>query len=234
MNGSACDIPPGVASFGDLVFFVEQQRLPPGEVLTVVALDGNELDEAEEQAAAARPCSSIDRAEFFSARPLDLAREGLTDASELLPSLSEDLPLVAATLRGGKLNDGLEMFAPCLEVLSWYVSLLSALDTLLSRDGVCFSLHPDTASDADMLGEELNGAGEAAAGGSLNDGSELRSFASIENLRQKLVDIELAQQQSDHLLLADLLEYELLPIVQIWADESPRLLHHVTAQDAVA
>jgi hypothetical protein len=232
VNGHECDIPAGVASFGDLVFFVEQQRLPHGEVLTQISLDGKELDEQEESAAAARPCSSIERAEFFSARPLELARDGLSDAGELLPSLAEDLPRAAAAMRSGKLSEGLEMFAPCLEVVSWYVSLLNALDVLLSRDGVSFSLHPGSAGDVDSMGEELDGASDAP--GDIAGGSELRSFASIENLRQKLVDIERAQQQSDHLLLADLIEYELLPIVQIWADESPRILHTVSTQDAVA
>lgn len=230
VNGSARDIPPGVASFGDLVFFVEQQCLPAGEVLTVIALDGNELDEAEEQAAGARACSEIDRAEFFSAKPLDLAREGLEDAAELLPSLAEDLPVVAGAMRSGKLAEGLEMFSPCLEVLSWYVSLLSALDTLLGRQDAAFAPGTGETRDADELSAEVDG---ADLSGPLAD-EELRSFASIENLRQKLVDIELAQERTDHLLLADLLEYELLPIVQIWAEESPLLLRRVSAEDAVA
>jgi hypothetical protein len=228
LNGNPCEVPSGVASFGDLVFFVEQQRLPPGEVLTVIALDGAELDEAEENAAASRPCSELEQVDFFSAEPLELAREGLEDAAELLPSLGADLPEVAAALRSGKVTEGLEMFSPCLEVVDWYVTLLRALDTLLGRHDPAFRINPDTARDADDLSPEVDGTSLTT------DSDGWRSFASVENLRQKLVDIELAQEQNDHLLLADLLEYELLPIVQIWSEESPSLLHRVNTESAEA
>jgi hypothetical protein len=226
LNGQACEIPPGVASFGDLVFFVEQQRLPPGEVLTTISVDGAELDELQEQAYGPRPCGELERVDFFSAPPLELAREGLVDAGELLPSLAADLPGVAEALRSGRVAEGLEMFDPCLEVVSWYVSLLSALDALLGRHDPSFRIDPASARDADDLVPEVDAA--------LLDGAELRSFASIENLRQKLVDIELAQGQNDHLLLADLLEYELLPIVQIWASETTLLLRKVNHERAQA
>jgi hypothetical protein len=210
-----------------MVFFVEQQRLPAGEVLTRIVVDDEELSEAEERALAARPCRELGTVEFYTARPVDLAEEGLHDAKELLPGLAADLPKVAQELRSGKVVDGLELFGPCLEVLSWYVSLITAVDAIFSRNNPAFrSVEPDL-NEAEELGAELDGAAPEAP-------SELRTFASIEILRQKLLDVEQAQERGDHLLLADLLEYELLPIIQIWAEESPQLLAKIQRESGEA
>ncbi len=227
LNSQACDVPPGVATFGDMVFFIEQQRLPAGEVLTRIVLDGQEVGELEEHDMAERPCRELGSIEFFSARPQDLAEEGLQDAIELLPSLAADLPLVAQELRSGKVVDGLELFGPCLEVLSWYVSLVSAVDAIFSRSNPAFRMIDPDLDQAEELGAELDGARP-------DNTPELRTFASIENLRVKLIDVEQAQERGDHLLLADLLEYELLPIIEIWASEAPALLQKIQREGGVA
>jgi len=46
--------------------------------------------------------------------------------------------------------------------------------------------------------------------------------------------VEQAQERGDHLLLADLLEYELLPIIEIWSSEAPALLLKIQREGGVA
>lgn len=229
LNLKPCSVPDELATFLDLLTFVERERIPSGQVLTRIIVDGTELDEEEERAEYAKPLSDLGVVEFYSARTLDLAREGLQDATELLPSLAEDLPAVSAELRGGKLSEGLAMFSKCVEVLSWYVGLVTALDAIFRPADPSFRLDPAGARSPEDLSPE-----DDLTGLTVEDGPELRTFASVENLRQKLLDIEDAQENNDTLLLADLIEYELLPIVQIWVQETPMLLAKVNREGGSA
>jgi hypothetical protein len=227
LNGLPCEVPPGCASFGDLIFFVEQQRLPAGEVLTRIILDGEHIDAEQERELSARPCNDLKQVEFHSARPSDFVLEGLSEATELLSGLEEELPLVANMLRTGDIEDGLELFGPCLEVLSWYVRLLTAADAVLSQRQAELDGSFDVPASLEDLRPILDG-------DLVDDLPDLRSFASVENLRQKLIAIEEAQEREDNLELANLVEYEINPIVTLWLKEVPQLMMRISHEGAVA
>jgi hypothetical protein len=227
LNGAPCEVPPGCASFGDLIFFVEQQRLPAGEVLTRIILDGEHIDAEQERELSARPCNELSQVEFHSARPGDFVLEGLSEATELLGGLVEELPLVAGMLRSGDIEDGLELFGPCLEVLSWYVRLLTAADAVISQHENEMNGGFDVPAGMDELRPVLDG-------DFVEEMPDLRSFASVENLRQKLIAIEEAQERDDNHELAGLVEFEILPIVQLWLDEVPQLMMRISHEGAVA
>lgn len=222
LNLRPCEPPEGLETFDELVAWIEGKQLPGGHVLTRILLDGSELDEQAESEAGRRPLSEIGVVEFHSARTLDLARDGLEDALDLLPALSEDLAETAGELRAGDPRVGLEMLYECTGILDWYVSLLSAIDQLYIRAG-----QPLDDYEADGAADGGLGAAEGLHNfdGGLEESSlrGLQSFASIENFRQKLVEIEAAEAKQDLLLLADLLEYELAPLVKLWERELPAL-----------
>lgn len=222
LNLRPCNPPEGLETFDDLVAWIEASQLPGGHVLTRILVDGTELDEQAEADAGLRPLSDIGVVEFHSARTLDLARDGLEDAVDLLPALCEDLAETAGELRAGDPRVGLEMLYECSGILDWYVSLLSAIDQLYIRAGQPLDNYEDDGAADGGLG--------AGAGLHNFDGESdetglrgLQSFASIENFRQKLVEIEAAESKQDLLLLADLLEYELVPLVRLWERELPAL-----------
>ena len=227
LNLKPVEVPGDLTCLREVIDFVEEHRLKAGEVLTRILLNGDELDEEQEMLQGASSVSGIEVLELHSARTIDLAREGLEDAAQLLPSLAEDMPQVAAELRGGNVRDGLEMFSACVEVISWYVSLISAVDIIFRRSDPGFRVDP--AANSDELTPEADFSALAA-----EEGPELKTFASIENLRQKLLDVEQAQNNNDTLLLADLVEYELMPIVQIWGGEVPVLLRKVNREGGTA
>ena len=147
----------------------------------------------------------------------------------MLPALESELPVVASELRGGNIRDGLLMFDRCLELISQYADIVNAIDGIYRRNDPSFRLLPsaDAPTDdneADFDTDKL----------SPNPDNELRTFASIENLRQKLMSIEQAQSNGDNLLLADLIEYEIQPIVALWNSELPALNGRVQRDQAIA
>lgn len=229
LNLKPLEVPGELTTLSQVIDYVESQQLKAGEVLTRIVLNGDELSEQGEMEHGTMSVTEVEMLELHSARTIDLAGEGLSDATQLLPSLAEDLPQVAKEIRAGNVKDGLEMFAACVELVSWYVSLISAVDIIFRRADPNFRADPTAAASA----EDLTPDADLSA---LTDDStpELKTFASIENLRQKLMDVEQAQSNNDTLLLADLVEYELLPIVNIWVEEVPILLRKVQREGGTA
>lgn len=217
LNLKPVQVPDGLATFGDLIRFIESERIPQGQVITQVLLDGRELSEQDELVAGVTPCAGIGKVDLFSARAIDLAQEGLADATRLLPELAQDLPAAAAELGSGDVETGLERFSSSMEVISWYVNLVSAVDDIFH--GSNGEMKPGYGgADGELSPEE-------SLDIALEDNDEsLVTFASVENLRQKLLDVNHAQEKNDTMLLADLIEYEILPIVRIWIVELPFLI----------
>ena len=216
LNLKPCEVPAELTTVGDLVAYVEKERVPHGQVVTHIILDGENLDEGREVQFASKLLSECEMVEFYSARVADIIKEGLNDATQLLPSLAEDLPAVAIELRSGQVQNGIEMFGQCIEIISWYVNLISRVDEIHRQSDPSFRINPASVKSPDDqdLGSDLTAL-------TAEEGTELRTFASFENLRQKLIDVEQAQANDDTLLLADLIEYELVPIVAIWVKEVP-------------
>ena len=101
LNLQNCEIPAGCANFGELVSYMEEQQIPQDEVITRIIIDGSDVSSERELELATEPLSEFEIVEFYSARTLDLARQSMQDATELLPALQADLPNVATELRGG-------------------------------------------------------------------------------------------------------------------------------------
>ena len=201
------------------------ERLPgPAPRLDPAALGSLEFE--DEQAVAEKPVAEVELLEFYSARPVDMAIEGLTYAIELLPSMAEDLAGIAQDLRSANLEEGLLRFHECLGYIGWYVTLVNAAQQIITT-------HDPNLQFLD-LSDEATPETDLSQVQPPADGPELKTFASRENLRQKLKDMEAVQENKDNLLLADQIEYEILPIVKIWADEVPVLLKQVQAEAGMA
>ena len=222
-------MPQNLNTLLDIIEYMEQGGgLPGGHVIKHIILDGEDLDAEAEQANLDKPVGEIELLEFHSARPVDIAVEGMNDATQLLPSLAEDLASVATDLRSGNVQDGLIKFGVCADIINWYIGLINPVDIIFSQVDPSFRLREDLDENDDLSPEAELGDISADAG------SEMRTFASVENLRQKLIDVERAQRNVDTLLLADLVEYEILPIINIWVDEAPILLKKVERESGAA
>lgn len=227
LNSQPIDTPSGLTTVGEVVGFVESDVLPRQHVITKVLMDGEEVTaQLGDGEAFQRPAGDC-VLEIFSARAIDVAREGLVDATRLLPVLTDELPVVSAELTGGRIRAGLNRFSRCMESISWYVNLLGAVEYILADNGMAGA---DSAGHAD---DELSPEdSDLSAWPGQDEG--LLSFASVENLRQKLMDVQQAQDSNDTDLQANVIQYEILPIVQIWVRELPTLVSRVSRLGHVA
>jgi len=226
LNLKPCEVPSDLKTVGEVIAHVENHKLAEGHGLNRIILDGEILEFEDEQAVAEKPVAEVELLEFYSARPVDMAIEGLTYAIELLPSMAEDLAGIAQDLRSANLEEGLLRFHECLGYIGWYVTLVNAAQQIITT-------HDPNLQFLD-LSDEATPETDLSQVQPPADGPELKTFASRENLRQKLKDMEAVQENKDNLLLADQIEYEILPIVKIWADEVPVLLKQVQAEAGMA
>jgi hypothetical protein len=233
LNDKQVTAPVACATLHDLLAFVEDELLPRGQVITLIEVDGLELDDDGEYDALERSLSGVQTVSFQTTRAVDLAREGLEQAVELLPALSDAMRESAQLLRSGDTAAGLDLLYECLGHVEWYIGLIAALDIYFSE------LAPDAEDDL-LEGTPLDGRTISVPGGIPLRGSgdisagEMRTFASIDNLRSRLVEAQTLQQNQEMRKLADLLEHEVLPITKLWAREAPLLLRRVAREGAVA
>jgi hypothetical protein len=231
LNDKQVQAPAACATLHDLLAYVEDELLPRGQVITQIEVDGQELDDDDDQRALERSLTGVQSVSFGTSRAVDLAREGLEQAVELLPQLSEALRDSAHLLRAGDTAAGLDLLYECLGHVEWYIGLIAALDIYFSE------LSPEGEDDllANIDGHAIPVPGGIPLRGSGDGGSgELRTFASVENLRTRLIEAQRLQQNEELRKLADLLEHEVLPIAKLWAREAPLLLRRVAREGAVA
>jgi len=227
LNSEPIKTPAGLNTVGEVVRFVETDVLPRQHVITKVVMDGEEVTNQLGDGDAFRREAAECRLEIFSARAIDVAKKGLVDATRLLPVLVDELPEASQELTGGMVEAGLNRFSRCMESISWYVNLLSAVEYILSDEGFAGT------ESAGLESEELSPEDPAPGAWSGQDDG-LMSFASVENLRQKLLDVQSAQYTNDTDLLANMIEYEILPIVQIWVRELPSIVSRVSRMGNLA
>lgn len=232
LNDKPVQIAAACVTLHDVLAYVEDELLPRGHVVTGIEVDGVELADDEDGDALERSLTGIQSVGFRTSRAVDLAREGLEQAVELLPQLSDALRESAHLLRSGNTASGLDLLYECLGHVEWYIGLIAALDIYFSE------LVPE--GDDDLLGDtSLEGRIPVPGGIPLKLGgggntAELRTFASVENLRTRLIEAQRLQQNEELRKLADLLEHEVLPITKLWAREAPLLLRRVAREGAVA
>ncbi|MEP0814738.1 MAG: hypothetical protein HRF49_08760 [bacterium] len=185
----------GVETFGDLVVYLTANVVPPGEVIYRLVVDGREIDETEEGKLAKEPLSGFELVETYTRNAVDISLEGLATACELVPSIREDALEAGGELRTGNMDRGYGLVADLIPFLGWYLDLLTAIDRIFVRPG------------DDFLTRDFAGMGA------------IRSFELLEAMKEQLAALSQAQQYRDHAAVADILEYEIAPILEVWETE---------------
>lgn len=227
LNLKPVEVPEEHQTLGAVISYIESGQLPAGQVLHRIVLDGEVLEEVDEQAKQDLPVSEIEMLEFYSARPIDLTLEGFNFATEILPSLAEDLQTTAADIRSGNIEEGLNKFGECLSYIGWFITLSNSALEILGRGRQQLAEQQEDITEATREAEFSHEPPPEQLAG-------IKTFASMENLRQKLNDLETVQRNQDTVLLADLLEYELLPIVRLWESEAPQVRQMLEQEKASA
>jgi hypothetical protein len=172
-------------------------------------IDGEDVGEDRERAIKATALTSLEIVEIYTRKAVDIAIEGLKSACELVPSIHNDMCDAARNIRAGDFERGYNLISDLAPYLGWYIELLTAIETVFVKSGNDFILR--------------------------NDGNgSIHSFAHIEAVREQVVALAQAQEYGDHAAVADILEYELAPLIHTWGDEAPLLLNRMKESRSVA
>jgi hypothetical protein len=190
----------GIQYFGELMERVSRQALKTGEQVLRVKLNGEDLTGKDRSHLKQMPIAEIQQIEIQTGNPKILARSSLYSVADFLEKLLKELQHTAEYFRLGDSEKSNRSFVRCLDGLQVFMHTLEQCRRLL---GISFEL---------MY---------------VPSNSESYEITVAEN-RRKLFEvldgmIE-AQTNQDWILLADLLEYELIPVLEDWRQIIPIIL----------
>jgi hypothetical protein len=182
--------PINISSFDQILKHVEDCHLPPNSVIRQIHIDGYPMisDAFSDPGEILRQMESREKVEIFTGTVSEIAHDSIVDALAYLDRIESIIPSLASSFQ---IYPGPESFENLRQLLDGFYWISLLLDKL-------------TANFHIMLESCL------VQGISVQD--HLEKFIAI--LKQ-MID---SQQRGDFVLISDLLEYEVIPIVPIWKD----------------
>lgn len=184
----------GIVTFKDLIDHMEKVHVVLPRVITRVVLNGEEIDEGQEVGLGGFSVNEIVSLAIESADQLHLAHESLTDAQEYLPAISDILEAASRMIRSGNVDEGLQTTSEALRIIGDFGQVLEAIRITFQID------YSKVRIDDLTLLDKLN---------------DLGNFA-----RQILR----AAEKEDWTAFADIMEYELSPLLYEWMAVIPSLI----------
>ncbi|OPX22702.1 MAG: hypothetical protein B1H03_03710 [Planctomycetales bacterium 4484_113] len=204
-------VPEEVVSVQDLMVWVQSRVLPRSSVIQSVMLDGEFLSESEEHKSHRLPLSRYGRVEIASRKTVDIALDGLKNARDVLPELLQEAEAAASFFRQGDLESAYDALEKVMSVVDWYLNLVGAIDMVLVEEKPWL---------------KHRGPEEAPEGTQ----REFRTFTPPHELREKFALFKTAQQEGDAMVLARLLDSEIIPLIRSWLEEIPEILEKLRAE----
>ncbi len=190
VNGENLDVDQsGLTDLASLVEKIRTARFEPGELIVSLTVDGERVDVgALEKEGDPTPVSQISSVEIVTIRkPLEKAAELLRGMGEYLGRLSEGAGGVADKFRIGNEEEANTLLGKALDGLGVFTDLVETVKNL-------------SKTDLSLIADE---GGESLA-------------AKEERLLKALKELEGAQINKDWVLVADILEYDVAPLVGEW------------------
>lgn len=195
VNGESRDLTTeGINTFKELMDRIESDLVVYPNVVTRIFLNEEELDEGQEIGFGNSKLDDIASLALETANSLALTYQSLTDAQDYLPKLSEIFENSAKLIRGGNLQEGLYDASQALDVIAAFSQILDSIRTAFQMD---FS--KVTIDEINLL-DKLN---------------KLNRYAN---------EVLEATKDENWTLFADLIEYELSPLLYEWMAVIPELV----------
>lgn len=172
---------PGTSTFQDVMQVVNHAAVGPGKSVTRVSLNGQDITGTDWQAYSPLTLEQIEQIEIETGSLTELARETLVSLEEFMSDLLRELNRVAEMFRSGEDVCAAELYSQSLDGIQ---VINYAASKVLENLGI------------DTSGITHNG----------KSISEI--FSELDNI---ISDMMHSQEQNDWILLADLIEYELIP-----------------------
>jgi len=189
----------GLGTFGDLMAHIEREVVKYPLVVTRVILNDEELDHGQEIGLGGFSILDVDSLKIHTEDRLHLAHEALQDAQVYLPQLSDILEQSAKVMREGNINEGLQASSEALEYISAFGDVLNGIRGTFQID---FSLV--RIDDLTLLDKLLD-------------------------LNKHANDVLKAIQDEEWTLFADIIEYEISPLLYEWMAVIPELVKMLPA-----
>lgn len=184
----------GLKTLKDLLDAIEGDYSEGGHVIIRVALNEEEIDEGQEIGLGGFPINDIESLEIETRNKLELAQEALEDAQEYLPVCSAALEQDAAMIREGNIQDGLRNASRTLELIGAFGEVL---------DGIRSSYRIDFSQVK------------------VDDSTLLEKLLMLNQLADKILNSVKNEEWTE---FADLMEYELSPLLFEWMAIIPDLI----------
>lgn len=184
----------GITTFGELMGRIQAELVVYPSVITRVILNEEELDDAQEFGFGNFKIEDIASLILETEDTTTLAYQSLFDAQDYLPQVSAILENAAKLIREGNVQGGLLTASEALEVVSAFGQVLDSIRGAFQIDFTKVKV------DDIILLDKLN------------------------MLNQHANDVLKATQDEDWTLFADLIEYELSPLLYEWMAVIPELV----------
>lgn len=196
-NRDELEPPEDKRRISEVVEWVEQEHVDSGEVLTRAVLNGEEIQLGNSVSRGSRELTGEDLLELYGRPTRELSLEAFQYAEELLPAVVEDLDEAARMLRGTDQKKGLDTLSDCVWLLDWFLQIAASTKDIFSEQDprVVYRDFPES--------EET-----------------FKVFAELEEALETFRELQQAQEKDDLVLLADLVDFELKPMVGGWAGEA--------------
>ncbi len=176
----------GMRDISALMDALYESTAAGGRVVCRVTVDGRELDAGAEKAMAETGLSEVGEVDVTTGTASELYKSGIEGGLALVNAICADIGRSTASLRQGEFEGGLSMYMACLASMETFFQLSGAI--LSGYQAGCFVV-PE---------------GRGTPGAPSTDTAEILS---------RLFE---AQRQEDWTLMADLLEYEVVPNLDGW------------------
>jgi len=190
VNGREIEIPQGFASFDQLLKHVEDHCLEPTDIIRKINVDGRsfEAESLRNDNGDFDPTGKWEKVEIVTGTLAEIAAESLAGAQDYLEKIESAAPALAAKFQDFPESEDFNNLGSLCEGF-YFLSVL--LDKLASG----YQLKLD---EIIVRGVSIR--------------AQLLKFADI------VKQLNEAQEKQEYLLIADTIEYEILPVVPVWKE----------------
>ena len=189
-----------VGNFKDLMRKIELELVPKERVVTHIVLNEEFLTEEQEELFAGFGLNDISSLDIRTEEPVQLALNSLNDTLDYLPELAGAFENISQTIRSGDYVKGLEMLQESLQLIQSFNKLINGIRQVLMIDFFQIELEDDEGGNFASLNTKL---GDIA--------NQILKSAETEDWSE----------------LADLLEYELSPLLYRYMAAIPFVIDEV-------
>jgi len=184
----------GVETLSDLLREVSGKRFEPHELIVDIEIDGKPVEEGSWESLKEAPVSGMSSVSISTIKSLEEKTvQLLREMNIYLERLMEGMEEVADAFRMGASEKANSMLYDALEGLSAFTEIIQTAKSLAKTDLSDLSLNNETMSSQE------------------------------ERLLAVLKSVKSGQEDSDWVSVADLMEYELAPLIEKWREFIPMI-----------